>query len=93
MSVVGTVTIEVVEAKDLPAMDFNLSADPYVRIGMFSDAFYTHRKNKTRSPVWNQAFEVELTEEKLEYHVEFEVIDYDEHTNNDSTRFYITTNV
>lgn len=83
-----SITITVVEAKQLPVMDVALfkrgSADPYVKItgkGLLGGHMKTHFLKKTLKPKWNKSFSA-----KFDYHldkIKFKVYDYDEMTDDD----------
>ncbi|XP_054282046.1 protein unc-13 homolog 4B-like [Macrosteles quadrilineatus] len=67
----NTLRIEVLNAKNLKAMDTNGSSDPYVRIKFLpADMFRNLEKPKTKvvsknlSPVFNDTFEIKLTSDQ-----------------------------
>ncbi len=52
---------EVVRAKDLPKMDLNGEADPFVVAKLGEKTLYTTRIiKKTRQPEWNETFRLYL---------------------------------
>jgi len=54
----GCLTVTVLRAKDLAAMDDNGKSDPFVKItaSFCGQTFQTHTIKKTLEPVWNESF-------------------------------------
>ena len=66
MSDLRTLTVTVLEAKDVIACDKGKSSDPYCKLDLVDaksanaisgEGFKTKTKKKTLSPVWNETFE------------------------------------
>eukprot|EP00245_Coleochaete_scutata_P014253 TRINITY_DN601_c0_g1_i1.p1 TRINITY_DN601_c0_g1~~TRINITY_DN601_c0_g1_i1.p1 ORF type:complete len:602 (+),score=128.52 TRINITY_DN601_c0_g1_i1:210-2015(+) len=56
----ATVTVEVLEAKDLIPMDKNGLSDPFVKGSLGRQRFQTSIKKATLSPVWREVFQANL---------------------------------
>ena len=54
-------TVHVVEARDLKAMDIDGTSDPFVTIEIENQKIETNYKRGTLSPVWNESFTFEIT--------------------------------
>lgn len=54
----GAITLTVLEAKDLAAMDANGKSDPFVKIAanFCKQVYQTHTQKKTLNPVWHESF-------------------------------------
>jgi hypothetical protein len=83
-TIIGIVAIDVVEAKKLPAMDFNGKADPYC---VFSLGTRTLHKTKiiykTKNPSWNESFKVTIGTLETNYLLKIEVWDWDRGSKDD----------
>lgn len=56
----GTISIEVVEAKNLPTSGKSSRIDPWVKIGCVNDSFKTSVLKKNSNPHWNEKFEFDV---------------------------------
>lgn len=54
-------TVHVVEARDLKAMDIDGTSDPFVTLEIENQKIETNYKRGTLSPVWNESFTFEIT--------------------------------
>jgi Ca2+-dependent lipid-binding protein len=83
--IIGKITVEIVEAKDLPAMDLNGKADPYVEVMLTGrEHKKTSTQMKTRSPVWNEKFEFPYFEHDwLRGSITLRAYDWDKLTDDD----------
>jgi len=85
----ASVVITVHECKNLPPMDPNGLADPYVKIKLFPEEDKTDTKKKTATkdctldPVFNEQFKYEIVLGKKQHRLNFEVWDYDKLSRND----------
>jgi hypothetical protein len=69
---VGSIlTVHVVEARDLKAMDMDGTSDPYVELIIEGQKIVTNIKKSTLSPVWNESFtfDIQHGKEDLEVYV------------------------
>ncbi|XVE53594.1 hypothetical protein DITRI_Ditri03aG0014800 [Diplodiscus trichospermus] len=74
----GVLSVSVIAAENLPAVDFMGKADPYVVITMMKSQIKakTRVANETLNPVWDQTFEF-VVEDALHEMIILEVWDYD----------------
>ena len=54
-------TVHVVEARDLKAMDMNGTSDPYVILTIEDQRIETNFKKTTLNPVWNESFTFDIS--------------------------------
>ncbi|XP_062569924.1 synaptotagmin-7-like [Saccostrea cucullata] len=83
-----TLTLKVIQAKDLVAKDFTGTSDPYVKILLLPDKRHklvTKVKKKNLNPRWNESFLFEgwLHNKLLEKTIYLQVIDYDRFSRDD----------
>lgn len=74
-------SVKVIEARNLPAMDLNGFSDPYVRLQVGRNRFRTKVVKKCLNPSWNEEFGFwveDLSEELAIY-----VLDEDKYFNDD----------
>ena len=58
---VGSIlTVHVVEARELKAMDMDGTSDPYVELIIEGQKIVTNIKKSTLSPVWNESFTFDI---------------------------------
>ncbi len=58
---VGSIlTVHVVEARDLKAMDMDGFSDPYVELLIEGQKIQTNYKKSTLTPVWNESFTFDI---------------------------------
>ncbi|XP_016673933.2 synaptotagmin-4 [Gossypium hirsutum] len=74
----GVLTVTVIAAEDLPAVDFLGKADPFVVLTLKKSQriAMTRVANETLNPVWDQTFDF-VVEDALHEMIIFEVWDYD----------------
>ncbi|KAL8130007.1 hypothetical protein V2J09_019162 [Rumex salicifolius] len=74
----GVLSVTVISAEDLPAMDFMGKSDPYVVLTLKKSGtvFNTRVLNETLNPVWNQTFDF-LVEDGLHELLMLELYDHD----------------
>ncbi|MBA0875119.1 hypothetical protein Goshw_026637 [Gossypium schwendimanii] len=74
----GVLTVTVIAAEDLPAVDFLGKADPFVVLTLkkAERTAKTRAANETLNPVWDQTFDF-VVEDALHEMIIFEVWDYD----------------
>src|SRR5690242_17836723 len=77
----GRLLVHVVEAKNLPAMDWNGSSDPFCLITLGKLQYKTDVQMKTLQPVWNSRHELEIY--SMNDNVEFTIFDWDRFKKND----------
>jgi Ca2+-dependent lipid-binding protein len=53
-------TVHVVEARDLKAMDMDGTSDPYVVLQIEDQKIETNYKKGTLNPVWNESFTFDI---------------------------------
>jgi len=83
-SIVGLVIINVIKAVDLPKMDLNGKADPYVLVKLGpTNIWRSQTKLKTRQPVWNETMKYLIRESERTFNIDLEVWDYDKLTQDD----------
>ncbi|KAF6145125.1 hypothetical protein GIB67_013476 [Kingdonia uniflora] len=73
--------VRVVEARNLRAMDFNGSSDPYVRLQLGRCKFKTRVVKKNLNPLWSEEFSFRLQD--LEEELSVCVLDEDKYSNDD----------
>ena len=83
-----TLNVTVIQCSDLPAMDFNGSSDPYVKLYLMPEVeakFRTLVHHKTLNPVFNEIFSFENISyrDTIDKIVVFNVFDYDWFSKND----------
>lgn len=69
--------VEVLEARDLPAMDHSGTSDPYAKISCFDQNFQTQVVPKTLAPTWNESFELSVVDFHKAANIYVEVYDKD----------------
>jgi len=80
---IRTLTINIIEGKELIAADNGKSSDPYVKLKFDSQSYKTEVKKETLAPVWNQIFQ--LPSVNCDSSVfNFEVFDWDRFGSHDS---------
>jgi len=79
---IGTLKVEVIEAKGLPIMDtIGRSSDPYCRLKVGDQEYKTHRKKRDLNPRWDQQFEFYVTDKRSV--LEIAVWDWDRFVSDD----------
>jgi hypothetical protein len=63
----ATLTVNLLEAKDLKPMDYNGASDPYVILKVGDKQFTSTYKNSTLEPVWNEDFTFRITQRGLTF--------------------------
>jgi Ca2+-dependent lipid-binding protein len=53
-------TVHVVEARDLKAMDMDGTSDPYAILSIEDQRIETNYKKGTLTPVWNESFTFDI---------------------------------
>jgi phosphatidylserine decarboxylase len=90
----GLLSLEVISAEGLPAMDLNGKADPFFVVDFAGREHYkSHIVYKSRAPVWNETVKVTIAHSEKNYTVELKVFDWDKTSSNDfigSTSFEIS---
>jgi Ca2+-binding EF-hand superfamily protein len=69
--------VEILEARDLPAMDHSGTSDPYAKLSCFDQQFQTQVIPKTLTPVWNETFELSVIDFHKTANMYVEVYDKD----------------
>ena len=72
-----SISIKVIEARDLIAADAGGTSDPYVKIEFDGKVYKTGTRFKTLDPVWNEKFEYVTLGTNTQGILRFEVFDYD----------------
>ncbi|XP_006814384.2 synaptotagmin-6-like [Saccoglossus kowalevskii] len=76
-------TVVIMKARNLKAMDINGSSDPYVKVSLLQDGKRLKKKKtavrkNNRNPVWNEALVFNVPTESLKHtSLEVTVVDYD----------------
>ncbi|XP_065193246.1 protein kinase C alpha type-like [Sycon ciliatum] len=86
--ILKSLTVVVREAKNLPPMDANGLADPYVKLTLSNDPNKSTKQKtgtvmKTLNPTWNETFIYPLSPNDLKRSLVIEVWDWDRTTRND----------
>jgi len=83
----SSLTVTVIEAQDLPAMDIGGTSDPYVKVYLLPDKnkkFETKVHRKTLDPVFNESFKFNVPYgDVMGKTLVFAVFDFDRFTKND----------
>ncbi|XP_068643334.1 C2 and GRAM domain-containing protein At1g03370-like [Aristolochia californica] len=74
-------SVHVIEARNLPAMDLNGSSDPYVRLQLGKSRLKTKVVKKSLNPSWNEEFSFRV--EDLNEELAVSVLDEDKYFNDD----------
>eukprot|EP01133_Synstelium_polycarpum_P007734 gene7734-9064_t len=81
--VIGILQINVHEARDLPPMDANGKADPYFEIIFAGEkVFKSSTIKKTLCPVWNETYNLLVTQSTANYTLQLKIWDWDKLTQN-----------
>eukprot|EP01128_Nolandella_sp_AFSM9_P000647 TRINITY_DN1079_c0_g1_i1.p1 TRINITY_DN1079_c0_g1~~TRINITY_DN1079_c0_g1_i1.p1 ORF type:complete len:489 (+),score=118.30 TRINITY_DN1079_c0_g1_i1:59-1468(+) len=75
----GTLTVTVLEARELAAMDSNGKSDPFCKISSSfgSQHFQTHTIKKTLSPSWNESFPIYVGKMEATHSITIKLYDRD----------------
>ena len=69
--------VEVLEARDLPALDHSGTSDPFAKLSCFDQHFQTEVVKKTLTPKWNEEFEFSVVDFSPTANLYVEVFDQD----------------
>ncbi|KYR01334.1 Phosphatidylserine decarboxylase proenzyme 2 precursor [Tieghemostelium lacteum] len=83
-TITGILQINVVEAKNLPAMDFNGKSDPYIECFHSAEKLFTSEIiKKSLNPVWNHKHNIIIKKSQENYSLSFKLWDWDKASKND----------